>query len=311
MNADRPHYRTRISDSARWQDFAFRPGDIIICTPPKCGTTWMQMICALLIFQDPDLDRPLSQLSPWLDMLIHTRAEVFARLEAQPHRRFIKTHTPLDGLPLREEVTYICVGRDPRDVAMSMLGHRENMDYETLKAAVERVVRLDGLDAFLLPEPPPLAETLEERFWQWMDNDIPFTRSGSSLRFTLHHFEEALRARDQANVVVMHYSHLQADTEGEMRRLADRLGIVVPEKSWPRLVEAALFESMRARAANLAPDARLNFWKEPEQFFHSGGGRWRAFFDDLAQRRYEAHVSVLTSPEVAVWAHSGWWEPER
>ena len=27
-------------------------GDIIVSTSPKCGTTWAQMLCALLIFQD-------------------------------------------------------------------------------------------------------------------------------------------------------------------------------------------------------------------------------------------------------------------
>jgi hypothetical protein len=43
-----------MHDSARWEDFRFRPGgDLVITTPAKCGTTWMQTICGLLIFQDP------------------------------------------------------------------------------------------------------------------------------------------------------------------------------------------------------------------------------------------------------------------
>ncbi|HZS86515.1 MAG TPA: sulfotransferase domain-containing protein [Chloroflexota bacterium] len=70
----------------------------------------------------------------------------------------------------------------------------------------------------------------------------------SSLRSTLHHYQKALRAADRANVVVCHYGDLQADLEGEMRRLADRLGIAVAERVWPALVEAASFERMRARA---------------------------------------------------------------
>ena len=37
--------------AARWADFEFRPGDIVISTLPKSGTTWVQMICALLIFR--------------------------------------------------------------------------------------------------------------------------------------------------------------------------------------------------------------------------------------------------------------------
>ena len=112
-------YRSLISDSARWDGFEFRPGDIIISTPAKCGTTWMQMICALLVFQTHDAsDRRSTCISPWLDMLTRERDDVVADLDAQTHRRFIKTHTPFDGLPYDDRVTYICVGRDPRDVAL-------------------------------------------------------------------------------------------------------------------------------------------------------------------------------------------------
>jgi hypothetical protein len=61
-------------------------------------------------------------------MVTRARTEVFADLAAQTHRRFIKTHTPLDGIPNDPTVTYICVGRDPRDVALSMDHHIDNMD---------------------------------------------------------------------------------------------------------------------------------------------------------------------------------------
>ena len=92
-------YVGTMYDSNRWDGFELRPGDIIIATPPKCGTTWTQMICALLILQEPELPLPLNRLSPWIDMVTRARTEVFADLQAQTHRRFIKTHTPLDGIP--------------------------------------------------------------------------------------------------------------------------------------------------------------------------------------------------------------------
>ena len=53
--APRTRYRSIIADSGRWDGFAFRPGDVVISTPPKCGTTWTQMLCALLIFDGPDV----------------------------------------------------------------------------------------------------------------------------------------------------------------------------------------------------------------------------------------------------------------
>lgn len=73
-------YRSIASDSARWDGFPFREGDIVISTPPKCGTTWTQMICALLVFGTPKLDRPLVQISQWRGVLDD---EVLGRYEAR------------------------------------------------------------------------------------------------------------------------------------------------------------------------------------------------------------------------------------
>src|SRR5215213_8064478 len=125
----RIRYRTIVADSGRWDGFAFRPSDVVISTPPKCGTTWTQMLCALLIFDGPTFPAPLGDIAPWLDMNIRPLAEVTAVLAAQTHRRFIKTHTPLDGIPLHADVTYLVVGRDPCDVAISFEHHAANLDF--------------------------------------------------------------------------------------------------------------------------------------------------------------------------------------
>ena len=36
------------------------------------------------------------------------------------HRRFIKTHTPLDGIPLDPRATYIATARHPLDMFVSL-----------------------------------------------------------------------------------------------------------------------------------------------------------------------------------------------
>lgn len=84
-------YRSGDEDSARWLGFPYRQGDIVISARSKSGTTWVQMICALLVFQNQNLPAPLAELSPWLDWLVTPRDEVYARLSAQRHRRFVKT----------------------------------------------------------------------------------------------------------------------------------------------------------------------------------------------------------------------------
>jgi aryl sulfotransferase len=58
------------------------------------------MICALLVYGTPELPEPLEKLSPWLDHPVASREQVVALLQAQQARRIIKTHTPLDGIPL-------------------------------------------------------------------------------------------------------------------------------------------------------------------------------------------------------------------
>ena len=150
-----------MQDSIRWDGFELRDSDVVISTPPKCGTTWTQMLCALLIFDGPEFPAPLSTLSPWLDQTIRPLDEVVAAYGAQHHRRFIKTHTPLDGIPLRENVTYVVVGRDPRDVMISMEHHLENLDFDRVLALREHAVGNHDLDT--LPQRPLASADPAER----------------------------------------------------------------------------------------------------------------------------------------------------
>src|SRR5262245_15762663 len=119
-------YRTAVFDSTRWDGFALRAGDIVVCTPAKSGTTWTQMLCAMLVHQATTFPQPLTRLSRWLERHRDPIEEVLAAYEAQPHRRIVKTHTPLDGLPYFPEAFYVFCGRDPRDVFFSGLDHIGN-----------------------------------------------------------------------------------------------------------------------------------------------------------------------------------------
>ena len=103
----------------------------------------MQMICAPLIFQDPVLPGRLTELSPWVDVQTEAADDMLATLAEQTHRRFIQEpRTPFDGLPFDERATYICVGRDPRDVAISWDHHFANMNLAVIIGA--RVAAVGG-----------------------------------------------------------------------------------------------------------------------------------------------------------------------
>ena len=295
-------YKNLVYDSTRWDGFRFRDDDILICTPPKCGTTWTQTICALLVFGPPPFPASLDLISPWVDMLTRSRDAVFADLDAQTHRRFIKTHTPFDGLPWDDRVTYLCVGRDPRDVGISWDNHMDNMDLAVLLGRRQEVVGLDDVADMLAAGPPPRPESALERFWLWAD--MPADSPLTGLAAILNHLETFWAVRDRPNVIMIRYEDLQADLEGTMRMLAARLGIDIPEERWPRLVEAATFESMRGRATELAPNSTAKLWHDNTQFFHRGtSGQWRDLLDDAGVARYLARASSLASPELLEWIH--------
>jgi aryl sulfotransferase len=84
-------------DSTIWNDFAFRDDDIIIGTYAKSGTTWTQQIIGQLVFNGAE-DVSVAELSPWLDLRVPPKGVKLPAVEAQTHRRFIKTHLPLDAL---------------------------------------------------------------------------------------------------------------------------------------------------------------------------------------------------------------------
>ena len=195
-------YEGTVYDSNRWDGFELRPGDIIISSPPKCGTTWTQMICALLILQEPRAPAPAGHALAVDRHGDPSPPEVFADLQAQTHRRFIKTHTPLDGIPNDPTVTYICVGRDPRDVALSMDRHIDNTDVGAFLKAREQAAAIDGIELGPLRHQPPRPEGERDRFWQWVDDETPSTQIGSSLRRTMEHLQTFRDAADELDVVL-------------------------------------------------------------------------------------------------------------
>ncbi|HET7018617.1 MAG TPA: sulfotransferase domain-containing protein [Streptosporangiaceae bacterium] len=299
MTGAMQRYRTWLADSSRWDGFQFRPGDIVISTPANCGTTWMQMICALLIFGDARLPGPLTKLSPWLDLATSPVSEVLATLDAQRHRRFIKTHTPLDGLPLDARATYICVGRDPRDAAISADNHLIAMDREVLIKALH-------ISSPRIPRPPRPAKPADrlERFWRWVEHSAP---PESGLELQLRHLTTFWDRLQASNIVLIHYSDLRADLEGEMRRLAGRLDITINTDSWVRLVAEARFDRMRERADEVVPEVTIDgLWPDARRFFNRGAsGQWRSLLGPAELRRYEARVRQLAAPDLAFWIHKG------
>lgn len=290
-----PHrYVSPEEDSGRWIGFPFRDGDIVISTRSKSGTTWLQMICALLIFRTPDLPAPLGELSPWLDHLVTPLEDVVERLAAQRHRRFIKTHTPLDGVPIDPRATYVVIGRHPLDMAVSLYHQGGNIDRA-------RVRELTG--AAEPATPPAPRPPLHDWLVGWIGSQADPREQMDSLPGVMWHLTDAWQRRLQPNVVLVHYADLSADLDGTMRRLAEQLGFTIDEDRWPELVRAASFDAMRGDAERLIPN-RDGVLKDPAAFFRagrSGAGRDELSDDELAA--YEARAAELAPADLLAWLH--------
>jgi aryl sulfotransferase len=288
-------YQSPEEDSARWLGFPFRDGDIVISARSKTGTTWVQMICALLIFQTPRLPAPLARLSPWLDHLIAPREEVYARLAAQQHRRFIKTHTPLDGIPLDPRATYLVTARHPLDMAVSLYHQGGNIDRARLR-------QLTGQ-----PEPagsPRPRLPLHDWLLRWITDDDDPREYLDSLPGVLWHLSDAWARRSQPNVLLLHYDNLLADLEGQMRWLAGRLGIAVPEQAWPALIQAATFERMRDHADTLIQIPPGISIDTASLFPRGTSGAGREILSAEKMAGYYARAAQLAPPDMLERLHS-------
>jgi aryl sulfotransferase len=292
-------YLSPASDSRRWRGFPFRDGDVVISTPPKCGTTWTQMLVALLVFDGPDFPAPLTVMSPWLDNDLTLLSAVTARLDKQTHRRFIKTHVPLDGLPWNDHVHYVVVARDPRDAYLSLNDHGDAVDWARHDAVLVANIGGEELErrTALSPIPDTFAEAIE------MPPGTCPTRVHPA--HILHHLHDAWTWQVQPNVSLIHYADMRADTVGVLRRLARDLGFVYSPSRIAELAGYAGLSAMRARASDLTPE--VDHWRDPATFFAAGRmGAWRTSFTEAELVRYqERAVELHPDEEFLSWVHNG------
>jgi aryl sulfotransferase len=286
----RRRYASAVDDNARWDGFVPRPGDVFVCTPAKCGTTWMQAIVASLLWPAGDAPGPVLAISPWIEMKgLVSAAELHALLAAQPHRRFMKTHTPADGIPWFDDGRYIFVARDGRDAFMSLCNHVEKFQ-DGLREALNAEAAAAGLPQF-----PAWDGDVHGFFARWLEADDLFLR----------HLATYWAERQRSNLLLVHYNDLKVDLAGEMRRIAGFIDADVPDASWPEVVDRCTFERMRDGEARLGA-VDMVFKGGLKSFVFKGtNGRWRDVLrpDELAA--YARRVAAVLPPDCAAWMEHG------
>lgn len=279
-------------DSTIWNGFEFRDNDIIISSYAKSGTTWVQQILSQLIF-DGEEGLPVADMSPWMDLRIPPKEVKLPEVEQQTHRRFLKTHLPVDALVFSPKAKYIYIGRDGRDVVWSMYNHHANANdlwYGALNDTPGRV----GPPI----EPPP--DAVKTYFDDWMEKDgHPFWPFWENVR-------SWWEIRNLPNVLLIHFGSLKADMPGEIRRIADFIGTPIDEAKWDAILEHCSFDYMKANATPSVPLGGA-FWDGgAETFVHKGvNGRWRDTLTAADSAAYEQRALKELEPECAEWLKTG------
>jgi aryl sulfotransferase len=292
-------YQNHTLDSTRWERYKPREDDIVVATPYKCGTTWTQNIILHLIFQDLQ-PRDIGTFSPWLDMRLTALDEIINQLEAQKHRRCIKTHLPLDGIPYFPQVKYVVVGRDARDVFMSMWNHYSNYT----PAVYSDSNNAPGRIGDPLPNCP---ENIRD-FWQgWISRGwFEWETEGYPFWTNLRHTQTWWDYRHLPNILLVHYNDLLQNLHGEIRRIANHLNIQLSEALLASIADAVKFSSMKQNAEQLVPFTQTIFKGGPQTFINKGtNGRWREVLTEDDLRLYEAAAARELATECAIWLEKG------
>ena len=279
-------------DSTIWNDFRFRDDDIVIATYAKSGTTWMQQIVAQMLFGgDPAL--PVAEMSPWLDLRVPPKAVKLAEVEAQTHRRLIKTHLPVDALVYSPRAKYLYIARDGRDVVWSMYNHHVNANAAWYAALNDTPGRVGP------PIEPPPADI--RQYWRdWIDQDgHPFWPFWDNTR-------SWWQIRGLPNVLFVHFSELKRDMPGEMRRIAAFLDIPIDETRWRDILTYCSFEWMKQNAAQSVPLGGA-FWDGGAEVFINKGviGRWADTLTPEESAEYEARAEHELGATCARWLATG------
>ncbi len=288
----RREFHNHHFDSTIWNDFSFRDDDIIIATYAKAGTTWMQQIIAQLLFHgDPNLE--VAEMSPWMDLRVPPKEIKLPLVEAQTHRRFVKTHLPVDALRFSPKAKYIYIGRDGRDVVWSLYNHHANANqiwYDALNNTPGRIG-------------PPIerpASDIRQYWHDWLEHDgHPFWPFWENVR-------SWWEIRDLPNVFLVHYANLKRDMPGEIRNIADFLDIPISESDWPAILEYCSFDWMKKNATKSVPLGGA-FWDAGAEVFINKGvnGRWSETLMPEESTQYEKLSDIELGAECARWLADG------
>ncbi|XP_068797247.1 sulfotransferase 1 family member D1 isoform X2 [Struthio camelus] len=261
-----PLYKWFIQGWPQVESFKARPDDLLICTYPKSGTTWLSEILDM-IYHDGDVEKckrdAIFNRVPFLEMNAPDMQNGVELLTKMPSPRLVKTHLPVQLLPVSfwdQDCKVIYVARNPKDVAVSYYYF-----YQMAK---------------MHPDPG----TMEDFLQNFMAGKVAY---GSWYT----HVKDWWEKRKEKRVLYLFYEDMKQDPRRELQKIIQFLGKEVAESTVAKIIHHTSFQEMRKNpAANYEtlPSWVMDHSLSP--FLRKGiAGDWKNHFTVAQNERFDKH----------------------
>ena len=229
------------------------PGDVVVNTYPKSGTTWVQQILKLLKNGGKEDGRDVAFEVPWLEVEVPPEIPFHCDVESLPKPICIKSHMTYDltlgGVPHTTPAKYIYVIRNPKDVAVSYFHH-----YRALK-----MHQFSG--------------SWDEFFELYLSGNMYF---GSWFDHVLGWWKH----KDADNVLLLKYEDLKRNLREGVQKIADFVSTDAPPASViDAVAQQCTFDVMKKNpAANYMLASMLRHSDQPAFMRKGEVGDWRNYF---------------------------------
>ena len=227
---------------------AFSPKDdtVVICTYPKCGTTWMQNIVYLLMNSGQAFPSDLT-VDDEIPHLESRGGEYCANYS------ILITHLPTQLLKLNQHAKYIYIVRNPKDCCVSFYHHTRGF--------VKHYAYAHG--------------TFDDFYERFINGKVDFGDY-------FDHFRSWEPYLNNQNLFFCTYEQLKCDTKGIVEKLAAFLGIQMNDQLLESVLQNCSFQSMTKDNQRWSSERPKNM----PSFIRKGEiGDWRNHFSSQQSDR--------------------------
>ncbi|XP_052766499.1 sulfotransferase 1B1-like [Mya arenaria] len=226
------------------RDWQMKENDVILCTPPKCGTHWVQEIMTMLLKGKPEMVETVDKGGTMME------ASSIDRMNELPSPRILNSHLKWQLLPKyisENKNKVVVVLRNPKDVAVSFYYHMKGMN------------NYDYDGKF-------------EYFLEWfLEGKLPYGCFFESVK------EYELLANEQKDQFhTLFYEDLKTNGLQEVKRLAQFLRTNDADDFCQAVYDACDIKNLKAKVAQ-PKEGRPNIWKPGGSIYRKGIiGDWKS-----------------------------------